>query len=278
MAQHFAESDGGSDNSSRSDGSAPKTAGEQGCPLCDEEKIDVSLPRFDAVCSNCGLVLQEGTVIPDWLSLGDSSMSDQSNKDWFDASTVRNATEKQLVTAFDIIESLANQVEAPIETRKEAAKIYREVFLAEATDGRNTNPIVAACVRLGSIEANRVIPLGKLVNCADFGKHQLNSCLSVVKRSIDQSVTAPKPADYGWFLFNELSVPDRDQQKIEASLKSINDHPSLIGKDPAATAAATAYLTVADCTQSTVADAVGVSTETIRNRKKQLRGLETNDE
>jgi transcription initiation factor TFIIIB Brf1 subunit/transcription initiation factor TFIIB len=240
MAQQIPESDRGSD------GSASNAAGEQNCPLCDQGKIDVSLPRFDAVCSNCGLVLREDTVIPDWLSLGDSPPSGQSNEDWLDASTVRNATEEQLVTAFDIIEDLANQAEAPLETRKEAAKVYREVFLAGATDGRDTNPIVAACVRLGSIRTNRVIPLGKLVSCADCGKHQLNSCLSVVKQSIDQSVTAPKPTDYGWFLFNELSVSDREQQKIEALLKSIDDHPSLVGKDPAAVAAAAAYVIISD--------------------------------
>lgn len=197
MAQHTPDSSGRPDNAGRSDGPVSRAAEKENCPLCEQEKIDVSLPRFDAVCSNCGLVLQADTAIPDWLSLGDSSTSGQSNENWLDASTVRNATEEQLVTAFDIIENLANQAKAPIETRKEAAKIYREVFLAEATDGRDTNPIVAACVRLGSIRTNRVIPLGKLVSYADCGKHQLNSCLSVVKRSIDQSVAAPTPTDYG---------------------------------------------------------------------------------
>ena len=250
----------------------------QSCQLCNNETIDSSLPRIEAVCANCGLVIQHDSVVQDWLSLDESTHSAEYSKDWLDVSTVRNATEEQLVTAFDAIENIGDQVEIPEETRKEAARVYSEVFLAGVTDGRDTSPVVAACVRLGSIRANQAIPLGKLVSCVGFDKHKLNSSLSVVKQSIDQPAIAPRPTDYVWFLSNGLSVSHTEKQKIKASLQSVDESPSLTGKDPAAIAAAVAYLVVSECTQSAVADVVGVSTETIRKRKKQLQELMINDE
>lgn len=83
----------------------------------------------------------------------------------------------------------------------------------------------------------------------------------------------PDPVDYLPFLGRILSVNDEQLNASSQILESVNGTPSLVGKDPGGVAAAALYLTGEKRTQSLVAEAGGVSTETVRQRAVQLKEL-----
>jgi transcription initiation factor TFIIB len=77
------------------------------------------------------------------------------------------------------------------------------------------------------------------------------------------------------FLDDEFTVDEDHLQASTDLLEDIASSSSLVGKDPSGIAAAALYVTGEELTQADVAEAVGVSTETVRNRVAQLRELIT---
>lgn len=245
------------------------------CPACDAGGVDTSVDIFDGVCVTCGFVVHDSNdlTVPDWIVT--AQRDEQSPQDdWLANCRVQNATEQRLVSGFNEIEELANCLHIPIELRRDAAEIYCDAFLAETTDGRETTNIIAACVRLASLQ-NNPIPTGRLTDPQDVDSSQFHRNCSTLRDELDKAPPAPEPADYLRFLENELSVDDDLLQASDQLLGNIAGDSSLVGKDPSAIAAAALYLTGEDFTQSNVAESVGVSTETVRKRVAQLRELIT---
>jgi transcription initiation factor TFIIIB Brf1 subunit/transcription initiation factor TFIIB len=71
----------------------------------------------------------------------------------------------------------------------------------------------------------------------------------------------------------ELSLTDTSRQEVAQFLESVTGKQAFVGKDPAGIAAGGVYVLLDEFTQGEVAEAVGVSTETVRRRVKQLRGV-----
>jgi transcription initiation factor TFIIIB Brf1 subunit/transcription initiation factor TFIIB len=85
------------------------------------------------------------------------------------------------------------------------------------------------------------------------------------------------PPDYAPFLQAELGLTDTAQNQLEHFLSPITEKQAFVGKDPAGIAAGGVYVLLDDFTQGEVAEAAGVSTETVRQRVNQLRGFAEDD-
>jgi transcription initiation factor TFIIB len=81
----------------------------------------------------------------------------------------------------------------------------------------------------------------------------------------------PKPKEYIPFLQTHLELADDVWNATERILTTVEGQQSFIGKDPAGVAAGAVYVSQDEYTQWDVAKAVGLSTETVRQRIKQLR-------
>lgn len=254
--------------------SSPKSGQVKACPVCDTEAIDVSISSFDGVCAECGFVIHDNTDMsaPDWLVVRNEE-DQPSSEDWVSTCRVQNATEQQLVQAFEDLEDLANRLNVSAELRCDAAEVYCEAFLAGTTDGRDTTTMIAACVRLASLQGHHPIPSGRLTDASDINSKLFRRSFSTLCDEVDQTPPIPEPADYLAFLDSEFTV---DEEKLQASSQLLNEvagSSSLVGKDPSGIAAAALYLTEEESTQADVAEAVGISTETVRNRVAQLKEL-----
>jgi len=243
----------------------------EACPVCETEAIDASIDSFDGVCTECGFVIHDSAdpSAPDWLVVRNEETA-SGDEDWLVTCRVQNATEQRLAEAFEYLEDIADRLRIPAGLRRDAADIYCEAFLEE-TDGRDTNTMVAACVRLASLQDNRPIPTGRLTESSDIDSGQFHRNCSVLCDELDHTSPTPEPADYLLFLDDEFTVDEDHLQASTDLLEDIASSSSLVGKDPSGIAAAALYVTGEELTQADVAEAVGVSTETVRNRVAQLR-------
>ena len=244
------------------------------CPACSNGDIDESVSGFDGVCDVCGFVIHDETdpTPPDWQLVENNSEETQRD-DWLTVCQVRDATEKQLAQAFAAIEDIAQTLDLPTELRQDSADLYCEAFRSKTTDGRDTTNFVAACVRLASLQSEKPIPTSRLTEIEDVESKKFRLSCDAIQEEVELNPPAPTPVDYIWFLNKALDLDESEITATDQSLGAVSGADSLVGKDPKGIAAATVYLTGEDYTQAAVAEAVCVSTETIRLRANQLQEL-----
>jgi len=246
----------------------------EACPVCREGAFDDSHEAYAGVCVGCGYVIHEGIdpAPPDWLVTADDP-NQQEEHDWSSFCCVHDATEQRLAEAFADIEAIADTLPISIELREKASGVYCDAFVAQTTDGRDTSCTVAASVRLASHDADQPIPTNRLTDCLSLSHSAFRSTMTALRGDLDLVLGVPAPIDYLPFLAEDLELTDTHVKAVRELLDEIADAPVLIGKDPCGIAAAAVYLIVNDLTQLEVADAVGVSIETVRQRTGTLREL-----
>jgi len=241
------------------------------CPLCDGGAVEPDEYELNGICLDCGFVLQADTdAIPEW-AISDTDPQSLCRNNWETFCRVKNATEQQLAESFGVIESISDQFELPIDLRAETAEIYGRAFRAEVTDGRETESMVAACLRIASLQATNPIPTGRLTELDTVDRSLFRQSCSVLQSAVDITTPPAEPASYLWFLKQVLTIDQQTVSTTKELLQSVSETDALVGKDPAGIAAGGLYFTADSFTQQTVADAVGVSTETIRLRTTDIR-------
>lgn len=98
----------------------------------------------------------------------------------------------------------------------------------------------------------------------------------MIASETDVDIYTPAPAEYVWFLEATDTITEVDDS-VKQLLESAVETKGVVGKDPAGIAAAAAYVVDDALKQATAADAIGVSTETIRRRSKILREVLADD-
>lgn len=251
-----------------------ETVGEQqACPVCDTAGIADDAYRFDGMCTACGFVIHDSAekdITPDWVR-SDESTTNSEQDSWQEFCRITNATEEQLAAAFETIEDFADQLPLPADIREAAAQVYGSAFNAELTDGRATESMVAACVRAGSIQADKPIPTRRLTGLKPVSDGTFRSCYRDLQEEIDLPAGGVSPEAYLWFFDQAMSVSKSPIDRTREELQSISGANTLIGKDPVGIAAAALYRAGETITQQTVAEVAGVSTETIRLRAADIR-------
>ena len=241
------------------------------CPICDGEEAETDVYGLTGICLECGFVLQaDSDPIPEW-AMPDADSSSGSREDWATFCRVENATEQQLAEAFGEIETIATQFELPTDLREKTADIYGRAFRAEATDGRDTASMIAACLRTASLQATKPIPTGRLTEQTAVDPSIFRQCRSVLHSDLEITAPPVEPVSYLWFLQQMLSVPPQAVETTTDLLESTSDLDAFVGKDPAGVAGAGLYNVADSFTQQTIADTVGVSAETIRLRSADLQ-------
>jgi transcription initiation factor TFIIB len=237
------------------------------CPVCDSTNIESNVYNLTGICKECGFVLdQEGSVdIPEWASdIGDGTQTSQ--EAWLDYCRVTNGTEQQLAEAYATLEEIADKLPLRTQIRKESSRVYATAFRAEVTDGRDTKNMIAACLRIGSRQVGYPVPVKRLTQIDGISSTAFHKCVDAVCSVTEKKLTLVNPTEYLWFLERLLGLQEAHTEAARDLLQSIEQTGHLVGKNPAGIAAATVYETVDSVTQQQVADAVGVSTETIRLR------------
>ncbi|SEH11531.1 transcription initiation factor TFIIB [Natronorubrum sediminis] len=242
------------------------------CPVCESDDIDDSVEVCDAICESCGFVISENTdsTSLEW-DVAEGFFSSSEDKDWMSECRIRNATDQQLAEAFETLEEFANQLGLSDDLRGKTAEIYCDAFRAEITDGRVTACIIAACLRLASRRGDLPIPMSRLTEFSSVDEKKFHRSHLALCDELDIEPRTPAPSEYVSFLQLELGLTDADYEEVEQLVDEVEREQMFVGKDPAGIAAGGVYLLQEDFTQLDVAKAVGLSTETVRQRVKDLQ-------
>lgn len=244
------------------------------CPVCGTHDVDDSIEAFEGVCEECGFVIREDidSVALEW-QITNETFEQPADTDWLSECKVRNATEQQLAEAFKEVEEFTDQLGLQNEIREATVDLYCDAFRAGLTDGRETSCVVAACLRLASRKVNTPIPKNRLTEFSDVGKTRLHRSDFVLCDELDVEPYLPTPKEYIPFLQVQLELADEVWKRAERILTTVEGNQSIVGKNPAGVVAGAVYLSQDEYTQSEVAKASGLATETVRQRIKQLREM-----
>lgn len=243
------------------------------CPICSSAAINETIDELDYVCEQCGFVItpDQESVSLDWeITEGEFR---EPQKDWMAECPVRNGTEQQLAEAFESIEDFTERFKLPDKVRKETVEVYCNAFRRGITDGRKTTCFVAACLHVASRQASYPIPINRLSELSVIESDKLHRSHVALYDELEIGPHTPKPSDYLDFLHAEVGFSSSARNQIEQTLEDIEGNQTLVGKNPAGIAAAATYLCHDDYTQLQVAKAVGLSTETIRQRVIDLKEI-----
>lgn len=245
----------------------------ESCPVCEAENIDGSVEAFKGICETCGFVVSEDTssISLEWDVIDGTFSSGETDEDWMSECRIRNATEQQLAEAFETLEHFADDLGIPDELREETVDIYCDAFRDGITDGRTTACVVAACLRLASYRGDLPIPMSRLTEFSDVDERKFHRSHLALCDELEIQSRTPTPTEYVSFLELELELTDTDRDAVEQLVGKVEEDQAFVGKDPAGIAAGGVYLLQEDFTQWEVAKAVGLATETVRQRVKELQ-------
>lgn len=244
------------------------------CPCCQSTKIDDELTSLSAICEDCGFVLDrgQGENTPNWFVDGTTN-KDDSDRHWTSYYSIGNASELRLAQGFELLEEIATQVELADEVRIEIAELFCDAYVARITDGRDIASVLAACIRIVTTQTGPPVPIKIIAQLSECEQSTIQQNLLRIQGDLDISCELLGPDDYLSYLDSIFSLTKCEFDcSAELLSRTLGDQ-SLSGTDPAATAAAALYLCGESWTQSEVAEAVGVSSETIRRRTNSLKEL-----
>ncbi|SDZ92549.1 Transcription initiation factor TFIIIB, Brf1 subunit/Transcription initiation factor TFIIB [Haloplanus vescus] len=248
---------------------SPLTADEndslEGCPQCASEAILESEFGLDPVCASCGVVISDD--LDESTSDTSTEETTQTTESWTDYSKVTNSTEKHVVDALLCLEQIGDELGVSSSVRQEAAKLYGDVAIANATDGRPTPAVIGAVLVLASRDGGVPIPIHPVAKAAEIDTKSLKRLVRILPDEIGHETATAVPRDYLTFLRQELNLDGDTVATAHYVLEQVVNTGRVSGANPAGVAAAAVYsASKRDLTQRVVADAAGISVETVRVR------------
>jgi transcription initiation factor TFIIIB Brf1 subunit/transcription initiation factor TFIIB len=242
--------------------------GSSECGICGSTGSLEELDNVGQVCRSCGGVV---AIADEFDSVNFVSAEESEERTWLEFSKVRTSTEAEVRDAFEFIEEFANQLTLPSEVRVRAAEIYADAAVESITARRSGREVVAAIIAVASRELKRPLPNERIAQAANMESARLGQLIRFVQKELDRSTVPNSPAAYVHSLALSLNLDEPTERTARAILREVPGEQTG-GCNPGGLAAAALYLGGdGQVTQREVADAAGVTGETIRVRVKDCR-------
>ena len=193
---------------------------------------------------------------------------------WQNRTRASNSADRNLAQALNELNRLASKIGLHRQVREEAAMLYRRAVQDNLVRGRSVEGVAAAALYGACRRCEVPRTLSEITQASRASKKEVGRTYRYISRELKLNLQPASPAVYIIRFCRELELPgyvesaaiDILNQAIEAELTS--------GRGPTGVAAAAIYIAsvVYDQrkTQKTIADTVGVTEVTIRNRYKEL--------
>ena len=246
------------------------------CPACGARNVNTDTGVAGAVCEACGLV-HDGN---DWASdiadgldsEGGSKGQAESNGDWREEITIRDATEKQLVTILSKIDEVAEELSLSTEEQNQAADLITEAWKHNLMHGRDMESVIAAGIYVTCRRSGEPRPGTAIAAITGTDETTLQNTYWVLIRELELQSRPPGPTGYIPYLREELGISkataERARERISGSDACGN---------PAGIAAAALYSASSAGRESftlcEAGDAAGVTKETVWRKSKEIGSL-----
>ncbi len=280
------------------------------CPECNSINLTVDEKKGEVLCKSCGFVLDENLIDsgPEWREFGEDedkrrtgqpstftkadmgtgtqigSQSEIFNlpgaqrrrfmrlRQWHNRSST--SLERNLKYALVELKRVSSLLNIPPSIEEEAARIYNLAVRKALVRGRSMESVVVGAIYIASRRFNLPRSLNEICKTTGANKREVGKTYRFIARSLSIKLLPSGPADYIPKFANKLNFGSATQTKAVEILKKAQEIELTSGRGPIGLAAASLYvaslMTGEKRTQREIADVVGVTEVTIRNRYKEI--------
>jgi len=253
------------------------------CPECGSTHLSRDYSRAELVCRDCGLVIDQDLIDhgPEWRAF-DSEQREKRARTG--APMTYTIHDKGLSTMIGWTNRDSYGKSIPTRNRAQLYRMrkwQRRIRISDATE-RNLAIALSNLDRMSSgmglprtvRETAAMIYLDEISSIARMSRKDVGRNYRYVARELGLKLMPTTPQDYVSRFCSELKLSGDVRAKTIEILKEAADKELTSGRGPTGVAAASLYIASVLCgerrTQREVADVVGVTEVTIRNRYKEL--------
>ncbi len=182
--------------------------------------------------------------------------------------------DRNLSFAFSELQRLISYLALSQAVHEKVAKLYEKAVERGLVRGRSTESIIAALLYTTCREEGAPRTLDEISKASGIAKRDIGKTYRYIARKLDIRILPAKPQDYIPRFGSLLGLDELIQVKAVKILDKATKHDVTSGKGPIGVAAAALYIAAVLAgkkkTQREVADAIGVTEVTIRNRYKEI--------
>lgn len=182
--------------------------------------------------------------------------------------------DRNLSFALSELQRIVSFLNLPRTIHERIARYYEEAVNKGLVRGRSIESVIAALTYAVSREFDSPRTLDEISEASGVEKREIGRTYRYIARELAIRILPADPTTFVPRFTSMLGLSDRVQAKALEILKRANKHDITSGKGPTGVAAAAIYVATVligeKRTQREVADIVGVTEVTIRNRYKEL--------
>jgi len=182
--------------------------------------------------------------------------------------------DRNLSFALGELQRLISYLGLPRTLHEEVAKLYEKALEKGLVRGRSIESIIAGLVYSLCREYGSPRTLSEISQASGIEKRELGRTYRYISRKLNMRILPAKSSTYIPRFASMLNLSDRVQVRAMKILLQAKKHDIISGKGPTGCAAAAIYIASVlegeRKTQREVADVVGVTEVTIRNRYKEI--------
>lgn len=182
--------------------------------------------------------------------------------------------DRNMSFALSELQRLVSYLGLPKTLHEEVAKLYERALQKGLVRGRSIESIIAALVYSLAREYETPRTLTEISQASGIGKRELGRTYRYISRKLDLRILPARAETYIPRFSSMLKLSDKIQMRAIRILKKAKEKDVISGKGPCGCAAAAIYIASVlegeRKTQREVADVVGVTEVTIRNRYKEI--------
>ncbi|MFT4892763.1 MAG: transcription initiation factor TFIIB [Candidatus Nanohaloarchaea archaeon] len=182
--------------------------------------------------------------------------------------------DRNLGFALSELNSMVSNLNLPESVHEEVARLYEKAVDQGLVRGRSMESIISALLYIVARKQGTPRTLDEISDASGIEKREIGRAYRYVARELGLRILPAKPQDYVPRFAGKLQLSGEVQARARNILKEARERDLLSGKGPTGLAAAALYIAAVlegeKRTQREVADVVGVTEVTIRNRYKEL--------
>ncbi|MCX6775217.1 MAG: hypothetical protein NTY99_03995 [DPANN group archaeon] len=193
-------------------------------------------------------------------------------REWHNRSST--SLERNLRYALVELKRVSSILNVPPAIEEESARIYNMAVRKALVRGRSMESVVVGAIYIAARRFNLPRSLNEICKITRANKRDVGKTYRFIARSLNIKLLPSGPVDYIPKFANRLNFSAATQTKAVEILKKAQQLELTSGRGPIGLSAAALYvaslLTGEKRTQREIADAVGVTEVTIRNRYKEI--------
>lgn len=193
----------------------------------------------------------------------------------WDSRSKATSSERNLRSAFVVMESVQSKLEISDNVVERASYIYRKALAKKIIRGRTISGMILSALYVACREAGVPRTLQDIATAGNLSFKDISRQYRVLVKSLDLTVGSFNPLEFVSKIGTAVGLSEKSKRDAMEILQKANEKGITDGKNPVSLAATAVFLSALvnqeKATQKKIALVSGISSVTIRNQSKLLR-------